>query len=63
MAPIRPEEWSIEQSAAVAADLDQQLLDAIDRLVRLSRDLVAEASVAEHLVGRKIRLEEGELPF
>lgn len=63
MAPISPEEWSIEQRAAVAADLDQQLLDAIERLVRLSRDLVAETSVAEHLVGRKIRLEEGELPF
>ena len=63
MAPISPEEWSIDQRAAVAADLDQQLLDAIERLVRLSRDLVAEASVAEHLVSRKIRLEEGELPF
>ena len=63
MAPISPEEWSIEQRTAVAADLDQQLLDAIERLVRLSRDLVAEASVAGHLVSRKIRLEEGELPF
>jgi len=63
MAPISPEEWSFDQRAAVASDLDQQLLDAIERLVRLSRDLVAEASVAEHLVSRKIRLEESELPF
>ena len=47
MAPISPTEWSLDQRAAVAADLDQQLLDVIERLVRLSRDLVAEASVAE----------------
>ena len=63
MAQINPEEWSIDQRAAVAADLDQQLLDVIERLVRLGRDLVAETSVAEYLVIRKIRLEEDELPF
>jgi hypothetical protein len=39
MAPISPEEWSIDQRAAVAADLDQQSLDVIDRPVRSSREL------------------------
>lgn len=63
MARISPAEWSIDQRAAVAADLDQQLLDVFERLVRLSRDLVADASVAEYLVIRKLRLEEDELPF
>jgi len=63
MAPISPEEGSIDQRAAVAADLDQQSLDGMDRPVRSSRELLAEASVAEHLVSRRTRLEEDELPF
>ena len=59
------DQWSFEQRAAVAQELDQQLVEAIDRLGRLSRELLAEASVADYLVSRKarLRLDEGELPF
>jgi hypothetical protein len=65
MAQPRPEEWSFEQRAAVAGELDQQLVEVIERLVRLSRELLAETSVADYLVSRKIRLglAEDELSF
>ena len=60
-----PEEWSFEQRAAVAGELDQQLAEVIDRLVRLSREVLAEASVADYLASRKrqLGLDEDELPF
>jgi hypothetical protein len=56
MARPGPEEWSFEQRAAMAGELDEQLLEVIGRLVRLSREFMAEASVAEYLVSRKTRL-------
>ena len=60
-----PAEWTFEQRAAVAGELDQQLVEVIERLVRLSRELQAETSVADYLVSRKIRLrlDEDDLPF
>ena len=60
-----PEGWSFEQRAAVAGELDQQLAEVIDRLVRLSREVLAEASVADYLASRKrqLGLDEDELPF
>ncbi len=60
-----PDEWSFDQRLAVVTELDQQLVEVIDRLVRLSRELLAETSVAEYLVSRKsrLRLDEDELPF
>ncbi len=60
-----PAEWSFEQRAAVAGEMDQQLVEVIERLVRLSRELLAETSVADHLVSRKarLRLDEDELSF
>ena len=60
-----PDQWSFDQRAAVAQDMDQQLVEVIDRLVRLSRELLAEISVADYLVSRRIRLRlaEDELPF
>ncbi len=65
MARPRPEEWTFEQRAAVAGELDQQLVEVVERLVRLSRELLAEISVAEYLMSRKIRLglAEDELTF
>lgn len=60
-----PDQWTFEQRAAVAGELDQQLDEVIERLVRLSRELLTETSVAEYLVNRKmrLRLDEDELPF
>ncbi len=65
LAGRNPDEWTFEQRAAVAGDMDQQLVEVIDRLVRLSRELVAEISIADHLLSRKssLRLDEDELPF
>ena len=65
MARPNPAEWTFEQRAAVAGELDQQLVEVIERLVRLSRELLAETSVADYLVSRKIRLrlDEDERPF
>lgn len=60
-----PDEWMFEQRAAVAGDMEQQLVEVIDRLVRLSRELLTEISIADYLVSRKIRLrlDEDELLF
>jgi len=65
MAWLDPAEWSFEQRAAVAGDLDQQLAEVIGRLAKLSRDLLTEISVAEYLVSRKLelRLDEDEIQF
>ena len=65
MARPDPAEWTFEQRTAVAGELDQQLVEVIERLVRLSRELLAETNVADYLVSRKIRLrlDEDELPF
>ena len=65
MARPNPAEWTFEQRTAVAGELDQQLVEVIERLVKLSRELMAETSVADYLVTRKIRLrlDEDELPF
>lgn len=65
MARPNPAEWSFEQRAAVAGELDQQLVEVIERLVRLSRELLAETSVADYLSSRKMRLglDEDELSF
>ena len=60
MALPEPEEWSFEQRAAVAAEMDRQLTETVERLVRLSRDLLAETSVADYLVSRKTRLQLDE---
>ena len=59
------DQWTFEQRQAVAGELDQQLVEVIDRLIRLSRELLAETSVVEYLVSRKsrLRLDEDELPF
>lgn len=60
-----PDEWTLEQRATVAEDMDRQLVEVIDRVVRLSRELLAETSIADYLVSRKarLRLDEDELPF
>ena len=65
MARSHPEEWSFEQRTAVAGELDQQLVEVIERLVRLSREILAEVSVADYLVSRKTRLglTEDDLSF
>ena len=65
MARPDPADWTFEQRTAVAGELDQQLVEVIERLVRLSGELLAETSVADYLVSRKIRLrlDEDELPF
>ena len=65
MARPNPAEWSFEQRSAVAGELDQQLVEVIERLVRLGRELLVETSVADYLVSRKmrLRLDEDELPF
>jgi len=60
-----PDQWTFEQRSAVAGEMDQQSAEVIDRMVRLARDLMAEACIAEYLVNRKarLRLNEDELPF
>ena len=64
MVRLDPAEWSFEQRAAVAGELDQQLVEVIERLARMSRELLAETSVADYLVSRKMRLGlDDELPF
>lgn len=65
MAGHDPDEWTFEQRATVAEDMDRQLVEVIDRVVRLSRELLAETSIADYLVSRKarLRLDEDELPF
>jgi hypothetical protein len=60
-----PDEWTFEQRAALAGDLDQQLAELIDRMVLLGRELLAASTIAEYLLNRKsvYRLDEDELPF
>ena len=60
-----PDEWTFEQRAALARDIDQQLVEVLDRMVRLSHELVAEIGVADYLTNRKIRhrLDGDDLPF
>jgi len=61
-----PDEWTFEHRAALAQDMDQQLAEVIDSMVRLTQELLAEINVADHLMNRKIRFrldEDEQLPF
>jgi hypothetical protein len=60
-----PDEWTFEQRAALKGDLDQQLMELVERMVRLGRDLMADITTAEYLLNRKrmFRLDEDDLPF
>ena len=60
-----PDEWSFEQRLAVLAETDQQLVEVLERARRLSGELYEELSVAEYLVGHRMRHqgESGEIPF
>jgi hypothetical protein len=65
MAYPSPEEWTFGQRAALARDLDQQLIELFERMVRLGQELMADITVAEYLLNRKRmhRLDEDDLPF
>jgi hypothetical protein len=65
MADPSPEEWTFEQRAALARDLDQQLIELVERIVRLGQELMADITVADYLLNRKrmYRLDEDDLPF
>jgi len=65
MAYPSPEEWTFEQRAALAGDLDQQLIELVERIVRLGQELMADITVADYLLNRKrmYRLDEDDLPF
>ncbi len=65
MAGEGPMDWTWDQRAAVAGELDQQLLEVLARMVRLNRELSAEVSVADYLIRRrrKLRFDEDALPF
>jgi hypothetical protein len=60
-----PDEWTFEQRAALNGDLDQQLIELVERMVRLGRDLMADITTADYLLNRKRmhRLGEDDLPF
>jgi|APCry4251928276_1046603.scaffolds.fasta_scaffold154641_2 hypothetical protein len=60
-----PDEWTFEQRAALKRDLDQQLIELVERMVRLGRDLMADITIADYLLNRKrmYRLDEDDLPF
>jgi hypothetical protein len=60
-----PDEWTFEQRAVLAGDLDLQLVELVDRMVQLGRELMAASTIAEYLLNRKsvYRLDEDELLF
>jgi len=60
-----PEEWTLEQRAALASDVDRQLEEVLDRMGRLGRSLAEETVLFDYLKGRqrRHRLEEDGLLF
>lgn len=60
-----PMEWTWQQREAVGGELDQQLFEVLERMMRLNREMVAEVSVADYLIRRRKMLgfDEDALPF
>ena len=60
-----PEEWTSEQRAALASDIDRELEEVLERMGRLGRSLAEETVLFDYLKGRqrRHRLEEEGLPF
>ena len=60
-----PEEWTFEQRATLASDIDRQLEEVLERMGRLGRSLAEETVLFDYLKGRKRRhrLEEDGLTF
>jgi hypothetical protein len=60
-----PDEWTFEQRAAIAEDIQWQLEETLGRLMLLGQHLAAEITIANHLLEQQIcqRLNEDEIPF
>ncbi len=60
-----PDEWTFEQRAAIAEDIQGQLEETLGRLMLLGQHLAAEITIANHLLERQIclHLSEDEMPF
>lgn len=61
----KPDDWTFEQRAAVAAELESQIQEALDRAGRLNQDERVELKMAERLLARLVQhnAQEEELPF